>query len=228
MPANPQSNNLQATETYFSPGLSVAALLHTPITQTAAGILNAPEVTVPSPQATETATSSPTTEAATPAAEKPAETAPAQPAVALLPNIPLDAATQQRIFNESCESNKQLFALMMAIANRESDFRAKLIGDNGISYGIVQINTRWHMDRLHKLGITKDQLFDPVKCILVGADYIKELAADQNNFSVTHSLLMSYNQGPGSAQKSIRSGVTSSDYSREVMGNYELYLSMLK
>lgn len=228
IPTDAASIDMHATEVFNQPGFSLANLLQTPVIHAPTGTLAPSELAAPTPQRIDETATTPIAEEAAPLAEKPAEDTPAKPVEKLLPDVPIDAATQQRFFNESCEGNKQLFALMMAIAKRESDFRSTLIGDGGISYGIVQINTKWHMDRLHRLGLTKDELFDPVKCMLVGADYIKELAAKQNSSEVTHSLLMAYNQGPSSAQKSIRDGVTSSDYSREVMVNYQTYLSILK
>ena len=38
----------------------------------------------------------------------------------------------------------------------------------------MQISERWHLDRMNRLGV--DDLFDPYSNILVGADYISELA----------------------------------------------------
>ena len=142
----------------------------------------------------------------------------------LLTSVPLSAQLQQQIYTEVCHKDRVRFCLLMAVAKKESLFQADLIGDEGQSYGIVQIMFKWHLDRLDKFGYTTDDLFDPTNCMTVGLDYLEDLAGYPDDLQVTHKILMKYNMGPSKATSLIEEGHTSSGYSREVMASYEEYL----
>ena len=111
----------------------------------------------------------------------------------------------------------------MAIAWVESRFDTDAVGDNGVSIGMMQVNTRWHTGRMEALGVT--DLTDPVQCAAVALDYIRELSEGYGFGWITdHSLYMAYNMGPGNARAAIDSGTTSSGYSRAALtayGDYE-------
>lgn len=142
-------------------------------------------------------------------------------------DIPLDAEFQYQVFSELCREEPVEFALIMAIAEKESLFTFDKIGDHGKSYGVVQINVIWHLDRMAKYGVTEpEQLFDPYLCMQVGLDYLDELMrVYQGSRTVTHYLLALYNAGPGQANKWWNEeGITSTVYSRHVMSNYLKYL----
>lgn len=62
--------------------------------------------------------------------------------------------------------------LLQAMIEKESTGNPDAV--NGGCIGLMQISERWHMDRMNRLGV--DDLFDPYSNILVGADYISELA----------------------------------------------------
>ena len=55
----------------------------------------------------------------------------------------LEAETQWATF-ELCGQDTDLFCATMAIAYSESRFAANLLGDNGKSVGMMQINTDYH------------------------------------------------------------------------------------
>ena len=57
----------------------------------------------------------------------------------------------------------------MAIAYTESRFTPDLVGDDGLSFVMMQINTKWHTGRMEALGVA--DLTDPVQCAAVGLDY---------------------------------------------------------
>lgn len=137
----------------------------------------------------------------------------------------LDAQTQQAIY-EVCGQDRDLFCFVMAIANRESRFEADAVGDGGRCIGMMQINTRWHTDRMEALGVT--DLTDPVQCAAVAVDYLRELESRYGFEPLSHELLMSYNLGPGGARKALNRGMTSTAYSREVMTTYQEYLAELE
>ena len=61
----------------------------------------------------------------------------------------------------------------MAIIKVESNGEAELIGDQGESFGLMQIQPRWHSSRMARLGV--NNLLDPRQNIRVGVDILQEL-----------------------------------------------------
>ena len=120
----------------------------------------------------------------------------------------LEAETQWAIF-DLCGQDTELFCTVMAIAAVESDFTTDLIGDDGDSIGLMQINTVWHTDRMEALSVT--DLTDPVQCAVVAIDYLTELEETMQAGLGDHALLMAYNCGPDSAKRKSRSGITSNE-----------------
>lgn len=142
------------------------------------------------------------------------------PRVKLL-DIALDTETQWAIF-KLCSYDPDQFCFLMAIAERESDFQADLVDDGGLSLGMMQINTKWHTDRMEALGVT--DLMDPVQCAAVAINYLCELEIRYGFEPWSEGLLMAYNMGPGSARKALNAGQTSTDYSRTIMTAFQGYL----
>ena len=140
-------------------------------------------------------------------------------------DVALDAETQWAIY-EACGYDPGLFSLVMAIAEHESEFKPDLQGDNGQSLGMMQINTRWHTDRMEALGVT--DLTDPVQCAAVAIDYLQELESRYGFEAESEALLMAYNMGPSGARKALNEGRTSTDDSREIMTVYQGYLAELE
>ena len=64
--------------------------------------------------------------------------------------------------------------LLMAIIERESSGKANV--SNGSCIGLMQISSRWHSDRMEKLGVTT--LYSERGNVHVGADYLAELFED--------------------------------------------------
>lgn len=86
--------------------------------------------------------------------------------------IPLDAEMQEWIYNY-CLDKKISPALVLAIIEKESSFESGAVGDGGEAIGLMQIQVRWHTERMEKLGIT--DLEDAKQNIQVGVDYLAEL-----------------------------------------------------
>ena len=63
--------------------------------------------------------------------------------------------------------------LMEAMAYRESRFIPTV--REGNCYGIMQVNVKVHKERIEKYDFTAEDMFDAEKCIIVSADYLKEL-----------------------------------------------------
>ena len=142
------------------------------------------------------------------------------PRVRLL-DVDLDPETQWAIFR-LCGYDSDRFCFLMAIAEHESGFQTDLVGDGGRSLGMMQINTKWHTERLEALGVT--DLMNPVQCAAVAVDYLHELESRYGFEPWSEGLLMSYNMGPGDARKALGAGKTSTDYSRTTMAAFQKYL----
>lgn len=146
--------------------------------------------------------------------------------VKILESVPLDAQTQSAIF-ELCGSDPDTFCAIMAIARTESHFDTDAVGDNGVSIGMMQINTRWHTGRMEALGVT--DLTDPVQCAAVALDYLRELSEGYGFGWITdHDLYMAYNMGPGNARTALNAGTTSSHYSRSVLAAFGEYAAEME
>ena len=147
-----------------------------------------------------------------------------------LESVSLDPEVQNSIW-EVCHEDPRLFATVMGIANKESRFKADAIGDSGNSLGLMQVQPRWHQERMDRLGAT--DLMDPVQNARVAVDYIYWIAERLNpehpeDAYGTEMLLMAYNQGWWGAEKSWDNGTTSTSYSREVSGYIESYLTEME
>lgn len=112
-----------------------------------------------------------------------------QPEVKLY-DVPLGEDLQIHII-QTCEEHHIDPAIIMAMAYRESGYNAAAIGDNGDSYGLLQIQPRWHYERMQKLGCT--DLLDPFQNVTVGVDYLAESLARYDGDM--EKALVAYNQG---------------------------------
>ena len=126
-------------------------------------------------------------------------------------DIPLDEETQLLLY-EVCTEKGIPYELALAVINQETDFR-NIIGDDGASTGYMQVQRRWHEDRMERLGVT--DLGDPYGNFLVGCDYLAELLGKGRG---TEWALMAYNGGPTYANEMAKAGKTS-QYAKDVL-NY--------
>lgn len=115
-------------------------------------------------------------------------------------DVPLSHDLQAHIFEE-CEKHGIAPAIVIAVIERESRYDSQAIGDDGCSIGLMQIQKKWHLERMDKLGCT--DLLDPYQNITVGVDYLAELF--QKDLEV-YWVLMAYNGGPSYANKKLASG----------------------
>lgn len=183
--------------------------IETPKTTTQAITTTLPRITTT--KATTTATTKATTTIATTTEAKP-----------VLYNVPLDIDLQIYIITQS-EAHGIHPSIIFAMIEKESTYRAEVLGDNGNSYGLMQIQPRWNKDRMDKLGVT--DLLDPFQNVTVGIDLMGELFNDYGDIG---KALMAYNMGAPAANKNIRKGICSSSYSRAVMERSEEIKGELK
>lgn len=104
-------------------------------------------------------------------------------------DIPLDAELQKYIADQSNAHGIQP-EIIVAMIKRESNYKADTIGDKGNSFGLMQIQVRWHYQRMLKLGCTN--LLDPYQNVTVGIDYLAELLEKYGDIG---KALTAYNQG---------------------------------
>lgn len=107
----------------------------------------------------------------------------------------------QDIVFEECEKHNISPALVIAMIERESGCNPLAISADGSSTGLMQIQARWHIDRMTKLGCT--DLLDARQNITVGVDYLHELF--QQNEDVFW-VLMTYNGGKAYSDAKMASG----------------------
>lgn len=124
--------------------------------------------------------------------------------VVLYYDVPLDEDLQDHIF-AVCEEYRINPAIVFAIIERESQFDIDAIGDRGRSFGLMQVQKRWHGDRMNKLGVTN--LLNPYQNVRVGIDYLAELFERCEDIEW---VLMAYNGGPSYANRSVAAGLVSS------------------
>lgn len=83
---------------------------------------------------------------------------------------------------------------VQAVIEAESTYNALAV--NGDCIGLMQINKKWHEDRMKRLQVT--DLLDPYQNIEVGVDYLCELF---DKFEDPYLVLMTYNMKQSTAQK---------------------------
>lgn len=112
-----------------------------------------------------------------------------------------------------CEEHHIDPAIVVAMIKKESGYRADAVGDSGNSLGLMQIQPRWHKDRMKRLECTN--LKDAYQNVTVGVDFLAELMGKYDNIDMA---LMAYNAGAAGARKHWWSrGVYSNKYSQAVL-----------
>ena len=148
----------------------------------------------------------------TPVADKPIVEPETEEAEAVMIfDVPLDAELQLFII-QACEEHHIEPAIIMAMIQNESSFRANVIGDSGNAFGLMQVWPKWHQERMNRLGVT--DLLDPRQNVAVGMDYLFELLDRGNGLEWA---LMAYAAGPTGAN----SGIGSS-YASRILTNSEI------
>ena len=124
--------------------------------------------------------------------------------------VPLSDDIQQHIIKTAVDKGVSP-ALVMAIIQRESNFDPDMIGDNGNSYGLMQIYANQHTERCIRLDAVN--LLDPYKNIEVGVDILAELMSHGKSLAW---VLMAYNGGISYAGQMDAEGNVS-NYAKQVM-----------
>ena len=148
---------------------------------------DAPQETTCEP--TTLATTEETTETVAESTEAEVPTEPSTEPTVILYDVPLDEELQLHIISEADKVGIDP-AIIFAMAFRESTYRADAIGDGGNSYGLLQVQPRWHSARMERLGCT--DLLDPFQNVTVAVDYLAEQIARYGDLAKG---LTAYNRG---------------------------------
>lgn len=124
-------------------------------------------------------------------------------------DVPL-SYEEQDFLHTACQESGVPYALALAVIERETGFR-NVVGDDGASCGYMQVQERWHWDRMERLGVT--DLMHPFGNFRVGCDYLAELLEKYP----TQEALTAYNSGSPSYNQ----------YSYDVMDNYEKWKELV-
>ena len=103
--------------------------------------------------------------------------------------------------------------LLMAIVEKESS--GKKFAQNGDCKGLMQISVKWHKERMERLGVT--DIFDEYSNILVGTDYLMELADEYGDIGI---VLMAYN-GDKRVEKAMNGECDISHYAKWILERSE-------
>lgn len=106
------------------------------------------------------------------------------------------------------------YCMVVALIERESEYKWDAIGDSGNSKGYMQIYQRWHGDRMELEGV--EDLHDPYGNIRVGLNYLHELIGRYGTDDL-HYILMCYNMGEGGCREANAEGIYTTAYSRGVL-----------
>jgi hypothetical protein len=126
-------------------------------------------------------------------------------------DVPLDLELQLFIVR-LCEEHHIDASVVMAMIDRESDFNADAVGDNGDALGLMQVQSKWHRERMDKLGVT--DLLDPYQNVTVGIDYLAEMLGRDRGLEWA---LAAYNAGATGANKGY-----GANYANAVLTNSEI------
>ena len=105
-------------------------------------------------------------------------------------DIPLDYETQAYL-RAACDESGVPFEMALAVIRKESTYQ-NITGDSGDSIGYMQVQPKWHQERMRRLGVT--DLTQPLANFREGCDYLAELMDKYP----TEEALTAYNSGkPG-------------------------------
>lgn len=139
------------------------------------------------------------------------------PALVNAQEIVTVAPVQQKNYDLLCEKVGAEYhicpELLEAMIEQESGGDPKAVSPGG-DVGLLQVNPKWHKDRMDKLGV--NDLTDPYGNVRVAADYIEELFEQYGDLPM---VLMVYN-GTADAEQRWTSGIYT-DYANQIMARAE-------
>lgn len=165
------------------------------------------------PQAEVTQEQETTTEQPTAIVEEVVPETVAEPTYKLC-DIPLSQELQIWLI-DYCKEMQISPYLIMAMCERESQYNSREVGDNGESFGIMQIQPKWHQQRMGRLGCYN--LLDPQENIIIGIDILLYLFDKSDDVAW---VLMAYNGGEDYANINYNEG-NITEYATYIMARAE-------
>ena len=104
-------------------------------------------------------------------------------------DVPFDVETQKEII-KICEEFNLSYETVLGIIFVESSFRPTVMGDNGNSYGLMQIQPKWCKAIMEREGIT--DLLEPLQNVRCGCAIMRDLI---NRYGTERRALQAYNTG---------------------------------
>lgn len=132
-------------------------------------------------------------------------------------DVPLEKDLQDHIF-ALCEERGVDPAIIVAMIGRESRYRAGIKGDHGRSYGLMQIQPKWHQKRANELGYP--DLMNPYHNVAVGIDILGDFLESGNGIEWA---LMAYNGGAAYANRKAAKGEVNTYAKSVISKSKELY-----
>lgn len=129
--------------------------------------------------------------------------------------IPLSHEVQDYL-KECCEARDIPVELALAFIDVESDFRQEIIS-NTDDYGLMQINICNHDYITKQLGVT--DYLSPMENINAGTYWLSRYYP---RYGIEQAA-MCYHLGEGRAKELFKKGIYSTNYSREILKEYERY-----
>ena len=129
-------------------------------------------------------------------------------------DVPLSDEIQRYIMNV-CRYYEIDPALVLAVIEQESGYDETAVGDGGEAYGLMQVQVRWHLARMERLGVT--DLLNPYENVAVGVDILAEKLDEGLG---TGWALMAYNGGNQYANEMKQAGRIS-DYAKGIIERAE-------
>ena len=134
-------------------------------------------------------------------------------------DIPLSHELQDYL-RECCEARDIPVALALAFIDVESDFRPELISSTN-DYGLMQINIGNHDYITEQIGVT--DYLAPMDNINAGTYWLSRYYP---RYDIEQAAIC-YNRGEGKAKQFFKQGIYSTDYSKEIMKEYERYKDVI-
>lgn len=95
-----------------------------------------------------------------------------------------------------CQQDDFDYEIVFALIERESHCVWDAVGDDGVSFGYMQIYEKWHKEDMERLLCS--DLLNPYQNVKVGVDYLAQLAED---YDAIEDVLAAYNYGPKGARE---------------------------
>lgn len=114
-----------------------------------------------------------------------------------------------------CEEAGVDYYMVLAMIERESGYKYDAVGDKGNSKGLLQIQEKWHKDRMQAVGATS--LYNPYDNMRVAVSFLKEIQDRYLDSSGEHCVLMVYNMGATGAKRLWDQGIYSTAYTKQIL-----------